>query len=132
MLNFIDRNEIIDFFQLQNDLAEAFFKNFPDVTDMEWLLDFPKNGCIHLNGGTWDFSKHGKGIRFVKNDADDNKIVDINSHIHSPDLVDTWRLSQYLKHCDENQIKNTLAEMISQGILEKTSEKLYRLTKSGS
>lgn len=127
MLNFIDRNEVIDFFQLQSDLAEAFFKSFPDVTDMEWLLDFPKNGCIQINGDKWIFTKHGKGIRFVKNNANDSKIVDINSHIYSPELVDIWRLSQYFKHCNEKQIKNILDEMTSHGTLEKVSEKFYRL-----
>lgn len=130
MNNIFDKDEIIRFFLLQNELVKALFKAYPMAKDIEWLLDFPKNGCVNINGDVWNFSKHGKGIRFFMEGSHVVKVVDVHNNINRPELVDTWRLSQYFSFDDESQLKAFLNNMVISGELEKISDKLYRLKKN--
>ena len=127
MNSVFDKDEIIRFFLLQNELVKALFKAYPMAKDIEWLLDFPKNGYVHINGDIWNFSKHGKGIKFFMEGSQIGKVVDVHNNISCPEFVDTWRLSQYFLIDDENQLKELLNNMVISGELEKISDKLYRL-----
>ena len=127
MNSVFDKDEIIRFFILQNELINALFNAYPMAKDVEWLLDFPKNGYVHINEDVWSFSRHGKGIRFFKEGSQIGKVVDVHNNISYPELVDIWRLSQYFLLDDENQLKEFLNNMVISGELEKISDKLYRL-----
>lgn len=127
MNSVFDKDEVIRFFLLQNDLVKALFKAYPMAKDIEWLLDFPKNGYVHVNGDKWTFSKHGKGIRFFMEGSHIGKVIDVHDNISFPELADTWRLLQYFSLDDENQLKVLLNNMVISGELEKISDKLYRL-----
>ena len=127
MNSVFDKDEVIRFFLLQNDLVKALFKAYPMAKDIEWLLDFPKNGYVHVNGDKWNFSKHGKGIRFFMEGSNIGKVIDVHDNISFPELADTWRLLQYFSLDDENQLKVLLNNMVISGELEKISDKLYRL-----
>lgn len=127
MNSVFDKDEVIRFFLLQSELVKALFKTYPMAKDIEWLLDFPKNGHVHINGDVWSFSKHGKGIRFFIEGSHTGKVVDVHNNISCPELFDTWRLLQYFSLDDENQLEALLNEMVISGELEKISDKLYRL-----
>ena len=127
MNSILDKNKIVYFFQLQNELVEALFKAYPMAKDTKWLLDFPKSGRVQINDDVWSFSKHGAGIKFFMDGVNASKIVDVHNNISCPELADTWRLSQYLSLDDESQLRVFLNNMVLSGELEKVSDKLYRL-----
>ena len=127
MQSVIDKHHVLYFFNLQQDLVEAFFEKNPDLKDMEWLLDFPKSGDVHVNGERWIFTRHGKGIRFIAENVSPRKIVDVNSQIRSPELIDIWRLSQYFSSNDESHIKKMLSNMVTDGELEEISGRFYKI-----
>lgn len=125
----INSKEIHEFISLQVKLVDAFLQANLAARDYEWLLDFPKKGDINVDGEVWQFSKHGKGVKFFKTPpAHLSKIVDVHCHINNPKLVDYWRLSQYFSSY-ENEFNVTvlLNEMVLSGELIKKSDKLYEL-----
>ncbi|MEL0577613.1 hypothetical protein AACK17_03525 [Pectobacterium punjabense] len=123
----ITENEILHFISLQDKLMKAFFIAYPDIKDFELLLDFPKTGCVLVNGDKWRFFKHGKGIKFLIEDAHSVRTVDVNSDIKNPKLIDLWRLPQYFPLCNDYEIKGLLDEMVTSGILKKKSGNKYEL-----
>ncbi|ACX88276.1 hypothetical protein F6Q07_02205 [Pectobacterium parmentieri] len=123
----ITENEILYFITLQDKLMKAFFIAYPDIKDFELLLDFPKIGSVLVNDDKWNFVKHGKGIKFLIEDTHSVRVVDVNSDIKNPKLIDMWRLPQYFPLCNDYEIKKLLDEMVTSGVLQKKSKNKYEL-----
>ncbi|WP_179038331.1 DUF6896 domain-containing protein [Limnobaculum xujianqingii] len=125
----IESKDIINFITLQKDLVNAFFKTYPTVKDVTWLLDFPKRGNIKLGHDSWKFIKHGKGVMFLRETPKPEIVIDVHTNIDNPKLVDVWRLSTYFSseffEADDNEIKQVLSEMVSAGFLREISESQY-------
>ncbi|WP_293649315.1 hypothetical protein [uncultured Pantoea sp.] len=123
----INQIEIIHFIELQINLMKSFFMHYPSVKDFKWLLDFPGKGVILVGNESWSFKKHGKGIRFFKNNSSAAGVVDIIDNVNNAKIIDLWRLSQYFSSHADDEIKSTLDEMVSSGVLQKISERQYEL-----
>ena len=122
----INQIEVIHFIELQITLMKSFLIHYPSVKDFKWLLDFPGKGVILVGNESWGFKKHGKGIRFFKNNSS-AVVVDIINNVDNAKIIDAWRLSQYFSNHADDEIKNTLDEMVSSGALKKISEQQYEL-----
>ncbi|WP_455813231.1 DUF6896 domain-containing protein [Pseudomonas graminis] len=123
----LNENKILDFISLQEELIKAFFLTYSNVKDFDLLLDFPKKGVVWIDDEGWCFVKHGKGIRFLLKNDQQEKVVDVNSNIKNTNIIDVWRLSQYFSLCDDYEIKKLLEGMVLSGVLQKISEKQYEL-----
>lgn len=126
----INQIEVIHFIELQITLMRSFFIHYPLVKDFKWLLDFPSKGVILIGNESWDFKKHGKGIRFFKNNSSAGVVVDIIDNVNNAKIIDVWRLSQYFSNHTDDEIKSTLDEMASSGFLQKISERQYEFITS--
>nr|WP_024967753.1 hypothetical protein [Pantoea sp. IMH] len=126
----INQIEVIHFIELQITLMKSFFIHYPLVKDFKWLLDFPSKGVILVGNESWDFKKHGKGIRFFKNNSSAAVVVDIIDNVNNAKIIDVWRLSQYFSNHTDDEIKSTLDEMASSGFLQKISERQYEFITS--
>ena len=126
----INQIEVIHFIELQITLMRSFIIHYPLVKDFKWLLDFPSKGVIWVGNESWDFKKHGKGIRFFKNNSSAGVVVDIIDNVNNAKIIDVWRLSQYFSNHTDDEIKSTLDEMASSGFLQKISERQYEFITS--
>lgn len=126
----INQIEVIHFIELQITLMRSFIIHYPLVKDFKWLLDFPSKGVIWVGNESWDFKKHGKGIRFFKNNSSAGVVVDIIDNVNNAKIIDVWRLSQYFSNYTDDEIKSTLDEMASSGFLQKISERQYEFITS--
>lgn len=89
-------DQIHQFIDLQHRLKLVFFEIYPDAKDFKWLLDFPKSGILILNAERWKFDMHGAGLRFVRESHEPHIVVDMHQHFSEENLVDEWRLLQFL------------------------------------
>ncbi|MGC1008254.1 DUF6896 domain-containing protein [Pantoea agglomerans] len=126
----INQIEVIHFIELQITLMRSFIIHYPLVKDFKWLLDFPSKGVIWVGNESWDFKKHGKGIRFFKNNSSAVVVVDMIDNVNNAKIIDVWRLSQYFSNYTDDEIKSTLDEMASSGFLQKISERQYEFITS--
>lgn len=126
----INQIEVIHFIELQITLMRSFIIHYPLVKDFKWLLDFPSKGVILVGNESWDFKKHGKGIRFFKNNSSAGVVVDMIDNVNNAKIIDVWRLSQYFSNYTDDEIKSTLDEMASSGFLQKISERQYEFITS--
>ncbi|AOE41775.1 hypothetical protein A7P61_11905 [Pantoea agglomerans pv. betae] len=126
----INQIEVIHFIELQITLMRSFIIHYPLVKDFKWLLDFPSKGVIWVGNESWDFKKHGKGIRFFKNNSSAGVVVDMIDNVNNAKIIDVWRLSQYFSNYTDDEIKSTLDEMASSGFLQKISERQYEFITS--
>ncbi|MDX7987859.1 hypothetical protein FE392_11035 [Xenorhabdus sp. 12] len=127
----IEKKDIIDFIKLQEKLSRFFFESYPKVKDFNWLLDFPKRGKIKIGDESWDFVKHGKGIRFTRITPEPTVIVDINNYINNPRVIDVWRLLEYFERdsieFEKEYIQGVLDKMVDYGELKKIYKYEYEL-----
>jgi len=123
----LSEKQVLDFISLQGKLIKAFFFTYSNIKDFDLLLDFTKKGVVWLDDEGWCFVKHGKGIRFLIKNGQQEKVVDVNNNIKNSHIIDVWRLSQYFSLCDDYEIKKLLEGMVISGVLQKTSEKQYEL-----
>jgi hypothetical protein len=86
--------EVRSFIALQKMLSQEFRRALPFVKDWEYLLDCPKSGEVHLDGRRWRFRVHGAGVAFTSSDG---VVVDMHRAVTQPEVVDAWRLMQYLE-----------------------------------
>jgi len=124
-----------EFVKLQLLILALFKKQFPQAKDWNYLLDFPSTGQLKIANDMWVFHKHGVGLRF---ESSRGTIVDIHSRISEPDILDAWRLLQFLeskKIVEEGQIgerdlDELLETLVVENILESASEKKreYRIS----
>jgi hypothetical protein len=96
----VDPACVADFIRLQKRLLTAFSKAYPDVKDMQWLLDFPNKGSVILDGSPWEFVKHGAGLCFSKT-SEPRHVVDVHKFVGKPGYVDDWRIVQFVESCGD-------------------------------
>lgn len=125
MLDSINITDLRSFVVIQKKLIESFMHQYPNVKDYQFLLDFPKRGTIKLDDSNWNFSKHGKGIKFYQDSSYKAKIVDVHCNITEPELFDLWRLSQYFELDNDSELTTLLDKMVKDGDLLLISDKHY-------
>ena len=86
--------ELVSF---QKALLRSVSDAYPSASDFRWLLDFPKNGTITAASFSWRFERHGAGMRFVREGAPPNLVVNMHKAFDAPDVVDAWRLVEFLE-----------------------------------
>lgn len=87
---------ISQFITLQNQLINKFREGFPEIKDLEYLLDCPRNGYIETLGEKWYVQRHGAGICFKGEQS--GKVIDVHKGIFSyENHVNSWGLLQYLE-----------------------------------
>lgn len=113
---------IEQFIQLQMMLLIAFKESFPLVNDWVNLLDFPRHGEINTPSGIWRFQLHGCGLNFV---GPDGVVIDTHDMVSNPEILDAWRLLQFLESIDAvkeaelemSEIETALKQLLLEGIL---------------
>lgn len=122
------------FIELQSLLLATFRQTFPGVSDWDYLLDAPKTGELQVNGDTWVFRKHGRGIRFENQDV---IVVDAHQHISVECGIDAWRILVYIESfggslsesLGERALQEVFDELLDQGTLSMINAKgIYRLS----
>lgn len=121
-------NEMI---QLQNSLLTVFKRNYPEVKDNNLLLDCPRRGEIDIHGQEWLFKKHGKGLEFIRKKPLPELVVNMHNYFSEPNVLDEWRLEQYLESksvpYSKIDLSNCLNELTLASVLKKISEQQYKL-----
>jgi hypothetical protein len=78
--SFLSLYELIsEFICLQSQLIDIFYQSFPDIKDLEYLLDCPRKGEIEILGEKWNFQRHGIGICFTGQIS--GKVIDVHQGI---------------------------------------------------
>jgi hypothetical protein len=132
--------EIKNFATLQESLCKALFLKHGPAAD-EFLTNIPRLGLLPFNEETWEFRKHGVGVRFVN--LANGIVVDAHTFPHRyPRCFDLWRLEQYFDSkliyrlnvrsllfdtANEESLSAMLAELIRLNKITKEAEgQLYR------
>lgn len=109
--------------QLQNCLFSVFKRNYPRVKDYNLLLDCPREGELDVHGQEWLFKKHGKGLTFTRKKPLPELIVNMHNYFSEPDVLDEWRLEQYLDSLNvsysKKDVRNCLNELTLTNVLKK-------------
>lgn len=95
----------------------------------QFLFSIPNSGSIALSGSSWNFQKHGVGIRFI-----DSAGIAVDAHcaIGNPNAFDAWRISTYLLSLglesicfksneymvNNGQIETILLDMLEMGLIK--------------
>ena len=123
--------ELEGFVTLQTSLVESFCSSYPQVTDLETLVDSPRNGPLTVGRTTWFFQKHGIGLTF---ENPEGVVVNAHSSFHSPRKFDAWRILLYLNSIGkidedslENDIEIELSKLVSSGDILQEPKGLYTL-----
>jgi hypothetical protein len=83
------------FAEYQRALCRAFQESYP-VRDRDFLTDAPKCGTVTALDKYWEFTRHGKGLRFEA--VPSGVVVDvIEGAITDSEYFDAWRLCEYLQ-----------------------------------
>ena len=129
------------FVDLQISLIAAFSRAFPEISDREFMVDAPKQGCVDTGLELWLFKKHGGGLAFKNWDG---VTIDVHSQFTSPDLFDAWRVMQYVEsinrldsderedyrdfeQVDHRQMESWLSQLATTGKLVRCSSHSFRL-----
>ena len=124
-----DPGDVFRLAELQRGLLGALRAAHPDARDFSWLLDFPAAGELTLRGERWSFVRHGAGVRFVRADPAPNLVVDAQRSMEQPNLVDSWRLMQFLesggRRIPQALLRGLLEDMCRAGQLARASEREY-------
>lgn len=122
---------IEELIKLQNNLLSVFKRVYPEVKDYNLLLDCPRKGELKVNEQEWLFTKHGKGLKFIRKKPLPQIVVNIHSYFSEPDVLDEWRLEQYLESLkisySKSDISKHLNELTLTQALKKISEQQYKL-----
>lgn len=113
-------NHIEEFIDLQSAIVSAFKRKFTHLSDWRFLIDFPKDGSIEVNGIEWTFHKHGSGLLFQR--ASDGLTIDVHRNLDRPEYIDAWRLEQYFLSLgevkSEKELKGDLERLAATELLE--------------
>jgi hypothetical protein len=83
------------FADYQRALCRAFRDSYP-VGDHDFLTDAPKHGAVTALDKYWEFTRHGKGLRFEA--VPSGVVVDVTEGVFSDsEFFDAWRLGEYLE-----------------------------------
>ena len=91
---------IRQFIEMQAGLLEALRRDLGE-RDWTYLLDLPWRGRVEWKGQSWDYTRHGQGIRFRRNRID----VDANRNISfDRDVIDAGRIWEFAESRGEEQL----------------------------
>lgn len=83
------------FAEYQRALCRAFRESYP-VVDHDLLTDAPTYGAVTALDKYWEFTRHGKGLRFEE--IPSGVVVDVTEGVFtSSEFFDAWRLGEYLE-----------------------------------
>lgn len=71
-------NLLQEYVALQSALQDELIESHAEVKDWAYLTDLPRHGSISASGVTWNFTRHGLGVRF---EGDNSIVVDIHNHL---------------------------------------------------
>lgn len=124
------------FVEYQRALCQAFCEAYP-VSDHDFLTDAPKHGSISAADKYWEFTRHGKGLRFET--VPSGVVIDVTEGVFTgSEFFDAWRLGEYLESISvkaltfdgkrfdaENlrELEQLLQFMISRNLLTKHPER---------
>jgi hypothetical protein len=83
------------FCKTQAQLMTALTSLYPQMRFTQQVLNLPRQGQVDIDGATWTFQRHGAGLRFTS--ALDGRVVDMHENLPRSDVIDAWRLLQYLE-----------------------------------
>jgi len=86
---------LTEFCQTQAQLIAAFTRRYPQISLTPEVLDLPREGQIDVCGVSWTFQRHGAGLKFTS--ALDGRVIDMHQNLPRSDVIDAWRLLQYLE-----------------------------------
>lgn len=86
-------NLLQEYVALQSALQDELIESHAEVKDWAYLTDLPRHGSISASGVTWNFTRHGLGVRF---EGDNSIVVDIHNHLLEKRIVDAYRISEYI------------------------------------
>lgn len=122
---------IEELIKLQNNLLSVFKRVYPEAKDYNLLLDCPRKGELKVNEQEWLFTKHGKGLKFIRKKPLPQIVVNIHSYFSESDVLDEWRLEQYLESLKISYSKSVISKYLNEltltQVLKKISEQQYKL-----
>jgi hypothetical protein len=86
-------NLLREFIALQTALQDEFVSIHASVEDWKYLTDVPRSGCVNAGGLSWQYVRHGLGVRFEGTDC---TVVDVHNHLLEKGVVDAHRISEYV------------------------------------
>lgn len=86
---------LTQFCQTQAQLIAALANLYPQISFTQEAVNLPREGRIDISGGSWTFQRHGAGLRFTSDVG--GHVVDMHQNLPRSDVIDAWRLLQYLE-----------------------------------
>ena len=99
---------LTQFCQTQAQLIAAFTSLYPQISFAQEVVNLPREGRIDISGGSWTFQRHGAGLRFTS--AADGRVVDMHRDLPRSDVIDAWRLLQYLESQGDGELEFATVE----------------------
>ena len=96
-----------EFINFQASLLNAWSDLNPNAHDLECLTDFPKQCTIFMSERLWTASRHGEGVRFVR---DDGLSVDVAFAVYEIHSCEANRLFDFLKSREAIQCSGSLCD----------------------
>jgi hypothetical protein len=125
----LEIEDIYKFLDIQSKLLLNFYQQYPDAKDIKWLLDFPKAGTVKIDNESWEFFKHGAGLRFVRKVSYPHMVIDVHKCVGEKNFIDVWRIIHFCESVGisvtEEKINSLLSEMCSRGDLLDQGHKEY-------
>lgn len=93
----VESSVFVAFVMLQRRLLEYLFLLHPEFAGDKWLVGVPFKAELHLDSEIWDVTRHGVGLMFKRREPAPNVVVDVHVGLDNPNLLDAWRLQQYVE-----------------------------------
>ncbi|WP_174952890.1 DUF6896 domain-containing protein [Burkholderia lata] len=119
-------NLLHEYVALQSVLQDELIKSHAAVKDWVYLTDLPRHGCVTASGVMWNYSRHGLGVRF---EGENSIIVEIHNHILEKNIVDAYRISEYVASKYEMEDEPDLFSECEESL--KDAERMGVVVKSG-
>lgn len=118
---------IKQYVELQKLLSEAIVRLYPSEKPSNFLLGIPRSGIlIDVADLDWDFGRHGVGVTF---ESTTKVVIDIHDNFFTPDVVDIWRIEQFLESINQNveNIESRFSQLCLSGqmIRTKNTDNIY-------
>ena len=119
--------ELRDYVEIQKTLSDAVVRKYSYVNNWEFLIDFPRTGFVLVDGASWNFHKHGSGLRFSS--QLDGTTVDITEQVRNWRMFGVWRLMDYFESKglkrDESDVKEFLRNLESKKVIVAVQNSSY-------
>jgi len=83
--------------KLQRRLLTGVFLLHPKFAGARWLVDSPFKAELRLDSELWEVTRHGVGLEFKRREPAPNVVVDVHVGIDNPNLLNAWRLQQFVE-----------------------------------